>query len=89
MTRDLIIRGFDDQVHEDLGRLASQKGVSMNSIVRDAVDRWLKDQKVIPKKHYLVIYSDDESMIALLKSMDRLAKEGDLFRCFCGPPYSS
>jgi hypothetical protein len=88
MTRDLIIRGFDDQVHEDLGRLASQKGVSMNSIVRDAVDRWLKDQKEIPKKHYLVIYSDDESMIALLKSMDRLAKEGDLFRCFCGPPNS-
>ena len=49
MTRDLIIRGFDDQVHEDLGRLASQKGVSMNSIVKDAVDRWLKDQKEIPK----------------------------------------
>jgi hypothetical protein len=24
-------------------------------------------------------------MIGLLKSMDRLAKESDLFRCFCGP----
>jgi hypothetical protein len=29
--------------------------------------------------------SEDESMIGLLKSMDRLAKESDLFRCFCGP----
>jgi hypothetical protein len=88
MTRDLLVRGFDDQVHDNLGRLASQKGVSINSIVKDAVDKWLKHQQEIPKKHYLVIYSDDESMIGLLKSMDRLAKESDLFRCFCGPPSS-
>ena len=88
MTRDLLVRGFDDQVHDNLGRLASQKGVSINSIVKDAVDKWLKHQEEIPRKHYLVIYSDDESMISLLKSMDRLAKESDLFRCFCGPPGS-
>ena len=88
MTRDLIVRGFDDQVHADLGRIASQKGVSINSIVKDAVDKWLKHQKEIPKKHHLVIYSDDKSMVGLLKSMDRLAKESDLFRCFCGPPDS-
>jgi len=89
MTRDLLVRGFDDEVHDNLGRLASQKGVSINSIVKDAVDKWLKYQKEIPRKHYLVIYSNDESMIGLLKSMDRLAKESDLFRCFCGPPSSS
>jgi hypothetical protein len=89
MTRDLLVRGFDDQVHNNLGRLASQKGVSINSIVKDAVDKWLKHQEEIPRKHYLVIYSDDDSMIGLLKSMDRLAKESDLFRCFCGPPGSS
>lgn len=88
MTRDLIVRGFDDQVHSDLGKLANQKGVSINSIVKDAVDKWLKHQQDIPKKHYLVIYSDNGSMNGLLKSMDRLAKEGDLFRCFCGPPHS-
>ena len=88
MTHDLIVRGFDDQVHTDLGKIANQKGVSINSIVKDAVDKWLKHQREIPKKHYLVIYSDDGSMIGLLKSMDRLAKEGDLFRCFCGPPHS-
>jgi hypothetical protein len=88
MTRDLIVRGFDDEVHDNLGKLASQRGVSINSIVKDAVDKWLKHQEEIPKKHYLVIYSDDESMIGLLKSMDRLAKESDLFRCFCGPPLS-
>lgn len=90
MTHTLIVRGFNDEVHEQLGKLANQKGVSMNSIVKDAVDRWLKQQKSeVPRKHHLVIYSDDESIIRLLKSMDGLAKEGNLFRCFFGPPHSS
>ena len=87
MTHNLIIRGFDDQVHEKLGEIANQRGVSINSIVKDAVDVWLKnEQSEIPRKHHLVIYSDDESMMRLLKSMDKLAKEGNLFRCFFGPP---
>ena len=89
MAHNLIIRGFDDKVHTQLGELANQKGVSINSIVKDAVDIWLKHQQSqITRKHHLVIYSDDESMMGLLKSMDRLAKEGDLLRCFCGPPGS-
>ncbi|HSF51087.1 MAG TPA: hypothetical protein VLA74_10040 [Nitrososphaeraceae archaeon] len=88
MTHDLLIRGFDDEIHSQLGELAKEKGVSINSIVKDAVDKWLKQQSDIPKKHYLLIYSDDDedSILGLLKSMDRLAKESDLFRCFCGPP---
>ena len=87
MTHNLIIRGFNDQVHEKLGEIANQRGVSINSIVKDAVDVWLKKQQSeIPRKHHLVIYSDDESMMRLLKSMDKLAKEGNLFRCFFGPP---
>jgi hypothetical protein len=54
------------------------------------VDKWLKQQQSqILKEHYLILYSDDESMLGLLKSMDRLANEGDLFRCFCGPPDST
>jgi len=89
VTHNLIIRGFDDKVHAQLGEMANQRGVSINSIVKDAVDKSLKDQQSqVPRKHHLVIYSDDESMMGLLKSMDRLAKEGDLFRCFCGPPGS-
>ena len=89
MTHNLIIRGFDDEIHAQLGDIANQRGVSINSIVRDAVDKWLKQQTEVLKKHHLVIYSDDESMLGLLKSVDRLAKDGDLFRCFCGPPDSS
>ena len=87
MVHDLLVRGFDDEIHSQLGELAKEKGVSINSIVKDAVDKWLNQQQSdIPKKHYLLIYSDDDSILGLLKSMDRLAKESDLFRCFCGPP---
>jgi hypothetical protein len=89
VTRNLIVRGFDDRVHTKLGEVANQRGVSINSIVKDAVDKWLKEQQSqVPRKHYLIIYSDDASLLGLLKSMDRLAKEEDLFRCFCGPPNS-
>jgi hypothetical protein len=88
MTRDLIVRGFDDQVHSALGNIANQKRVSINSIVKDAVDKWLKHQQEVPKRHYLIIYSDHNSMLTLLKSMDRLAKDSDMFRCYCGPPRS-
>jgi hypothetical protein len=87
LAHNLIVRGFDDQVHEKLGEIANQRGVSINSIVKDAVDVWLKKQQLeVPRKHHLVIYSDDESMMRLLKSMDKLAIEGNLFRCFFGPP---
>ena len=90
MTHNLIVRGFDDHVHTQLGEIANQRGVSINSIVKDAVDKWLKEQQLqVPRKHHLIIYSDDEFMLGLLKSMDRLAKEGDFFKCFCGPPSST
>jgi hypothetical protein len=89
MTRALIVRGFDDQVHEKLGNVANQRGVSINSIVKDAVDLWLKKQQSeVPKKHHLIIYSDNESMMRMLKTMDKLAKQGNYFRCFFGPPHS-
>lgn len=88
MTRTLVIRGFDDKVHAQLGQLANRKGISINSIVRDAVDKWLKHQSEIPKKHYLIIYSDDDSIAGLLKSMDTLAREANLARCFWGSPDS-
>src|ERR671915_291545 len=89
MTHNLIVRGFDDDIHTQLGEVANQRGVSINSIIKDAVDKWLKEQQSqVPRKHYLILYSDDESMLGLLKSIDRLANEGNLFRCFFGPPNS-
>ena len=50
MAHTLIIRGFTDQVHEKLGDIANQRGVSINSIVKDAVDMWLKKKnQKLPK----------------------------------------
>jgi len=34
----------------------------------------------------LLQHSNGDAILGLLKSMDRLAKESYLFRCFCGPP---
>ena len=82
MVRNLIIRGFDDDIHSQLGDLSRQKGVSINSIVKDAVDKWLKQQKEIPKRHHLLIYDNEESVKSLLESINELAKKGEWFRCF-------
>jgi hypothetical protein len=86
MTHDLIVRGIDDKTHTELGKAANQIGVSINSIVKDAVDKWLEQQSLIPKKHDLILYADEDSMLGPLRSIDRLAKEGDWFLSFCGPP---
>ncbi|MEW6605112.1 MAG: hypothetical protein AB1351_10570, partial [Thermoproteota archaeon] len=89
MAKNIIVRGFDDDTHSQLGQLAREKGVSINSIVKDAVDKWLGQQKSsIPKKHHLVLYDNDDSMIAALKSMDGLAKDNEWFRSYAGPPNS-
>ncbi len=89
MAKNVIVRGFDDQVHAELSELAREKGISMNSIVKDAVDKWLQSQqKTVPKKHHLVLYDNEESMIALLKAMDGLARDNGWFRSYAGPPSS-
>lgn len=82
MSHTLVIRGFDDDIHSQLGELAKQKGVSINSIVRDAVDKWINHHKEVPRRHHLLIYDNDEAMNDLLKSIDKMAKKGDWFRCY-------
>lgn len=86
VTHDLLVRGFDKKTHENLTEAAGNLGVSLNSIVKDAVDKWLKNYSQIPKKHDLILYADNESILHLLRSMDNLAEDGGWFKCFCGPP---
>lgn len=88
MAKNIIVRGFDDETHSHLGDLAREKGVSVNSIVKDAVDKWLDQQSSAPKKHHLVLYDNDDSMLSLLKSMDVLARDKEWFRSYAGPPSS-
>lgn len=85
MTKDLHVRDIDEKVHSHLGDAADRLKVSVNSIVKDAIDKWLKTQSQVTKKHDLVFYADDNSMISLIKSLDRITREVNLFRVFCGP----
>jgi hypothetical protein len=82
MTRNLIIRGFDDEIHSQLGNQSKKKGVSINSIVKDAVDQWLKKQDEIPKRHHLLLYDNKEAVRRLINSLDKMTQKDDWFKCF-------
>jgi hypothetical protein len=86
MGKDLHVRDIDERIHSRLGQSADKLGVSVNSIVKDAIDKWLKQQSENTKNHDIIIYNSDESMAKLLQSIDRLTKENNLFRSFCAPP---
>ncbi|MEW6042988.1 MAG: hypothetical protein AB1608_01880 [Thermoproteota archaeon] len=86
MGRDLHIRDIDEKEHAELTKIADGMGVSINSIVKDAIDKWLLQKSQIPKKHILLIYDDDGAAINLLKSVDKIAREQGWFRAFCSPP---
>ena len=86
MVKDVLVRGFDDKEHQELVKRSDEMGVSVNSIIRDAVDKWLVQKSSVPKKHLLLIYDDESSVLDLLRSVDRLAKEQNWFRTFCAPP---
>lgn len=86
MPKDLHIRNIDEKEHSELSKIADEMGVSINSIVKDAIDKWLLQKSDIPKKHFLLIYDDDKAAVELLKSVDKIAQEQGLFRAFCAPP---
>ena len=85
MVKDLLVRGFDDQTHAELGKISGNIGVSLNSIVKDAVDKWIQSNSQITKKHDLLLYADNESLKSLLRSMTRLAENDYIFKACCGP----
>ena len=86
MVKDLHIRNIDDKEHSELSKIADDMGVSINSIVKDAIDKWLLQKSDVPKKHFLLIYDDDKAAVELLKSVDKIAQEQGFFRAFCAPP---
>ena len=86
LTKDVLVRGFDDTTHSDLGKKADQMGVSINSIVKDAVDQWLEKKTDAPHIHDLLIYSDEKSMNNFLKSLDRMTSNTEWFKSFAAPP---
>jgi len=86
MTKDVLIRGFDDSVHAELSKKSDQMGVSVNSILKDAVEQWLDKKTHVPHVHDLLIYSDEKSMTNFLKSLDRMTSDTEWFKSFAAPP---
>jgi hypothetical protein len=88
MPKDLLVRGIDEKIYSSLGEKAKAQGTSLNSIVKDAIDSWLSHQDKEMVKHHLILYSDDNSIINALKSIDHFTAKSSWFRSFYGPPDS-
>ena len=85
MAKDILVRGVDEGIYASIGDAAKEKGISINSIVKDALDSWLSKKNSDSKIHHLILYADDKSMSSLLRSLDYYAKKSGWFRCHFGP----
>ena len=54
MTKDILVRGVDEEIYSSIGNAAKEKGISMNSLVKDAIDSWLARKDNDTKIHHLV-----------------------------------
>lgn len=86
MGKDLHIRDIDENEHLELTKIADKMGVSVNSIVKDAIDKWLQNKTHLPHVHDLLIYSDEKSMDNFLKSLDRMTDKSQWHKSFVAPP---
>ncbi len=84
MSKVLYVRGFNEQLHDELDDQAKKEGVSPASILENAFEEWLKNKQEIPTKHYLVLYSDDKSLLDFVRKVNDL-DDGDWFHVTCGP----
>ena len=85
MPKDVLVRGVDEEIYATMGNAAKEKGISINSLVKDAIDSWLSKKDDNAKIHHLILYADDKSMSSLLRSLDYYAKKSGWFKCHFGP----
>jgi hypothetical protein len=85
VAKDVLVRGVDEKIYSSLGNAAKERGISINSLVKDAIDSWLAKKDDQTQIHHLVIYSDDKALANLLKSLDYFAQKSGWFKCYCGP----
>ena len=84
MTKDLLIRGLDDEIHKKVTTVAEKKGVSLNSLLKDAVDKCVQQSADVIPRHELILYSNDQSLESFLKSVDYASTSDKVFRACCG-----
>ena len=84
MSKVLYVRGFNDKLHNKLDEQAREEGVSPASILENAFEEWLKNKQGIPAVHYLLLYSDDKSLLGFLKKIKDLI-DNDWMKVTGGP----
>ncbi len=84
MSKVLYVRGFNEKLHGELDDQAKKDGVSPASILENAFEEWLKNKQGIPTKHYLVLYSDDKSLLNFVRKVNDL-NDDDWFHVTTGP----
>ncbi|MEK0320152.1 MAG: hypothetical protein QQN61_03555 [Nitrosopumilus sp.] len=86
MSKVLYVRGFNEKLHSELDDQARKEGISPASILENAFEEWLKNKKEIPTKHYLVLYSDDKSLLNFIRKVNDLDDDGWM-HVTCGSQY--
>ncbi len=76
MSKVLYVRGFNEKLHSELDDQARKEGISPASILENAFEEWLKNKKEVPTKHYLVLYSDDKSLLSFIRKVNDLEDDG-------------
>ncbi|MEM2160611.1 MAG: hypothetical protein QXN55_06635 [Candidatus Nitrosotenuis sp.] len=84
MVKDLLVRGLDDTIHTELSMVSSKQSISINSIVKDAVEKWLQKNNANLKKHDLILYTDEKSFSNLINDIDKLAMVNNFSKTFFG-----
>jgi hypothetical protein len=83
MVKDLFVRDFDERLHAKASQIASDDGITLASIVADAVDRWIKNHENNRHRHNLILYDDEKTLGKLLDEIDKLASD-NWFKSSCG-----
>jgi hypothetical protein len=83
MVKDLFVRDFDEKLHAKATQIATDDGVTLASIVADAVDKWIKNHEKNRHRHNLILYDDEKTLSKLLDEIDKLASD-NWFRSSCG-----
>ena len=90
MSKNLLIRGISDQIHGELNKISKDQSVSINVIIKNAVEKWLQQKHDdLPKKHDLILYSGDKSLDNFLRSINKMTKSDGFFCTFLGNPNHS
>lgn len=83
MVKDLFVRDFDEKLHAKASQIATDDGITLASIVSDAVEKWIKNHEKNRHRHYLILYDDEKTLSKLLDEIDKLASD-NWFRSSCG-----